>query len=84
MLLLIKSGRFSQIGVGIGGGVFHNIGQIACAMVLLGTKQIAYYLPVLLISGTIAGIAIGAIAGVLINRINPGGPAKNSSRKEAK
>ncbi len=84
MLLLLKTKRFSHIGVGISGGVFHNIGQILCAMVLLGTKQIAYYLPVLLVSGTIAGIAIGVIAGILINRLKPGGAAKNSSRKEKK
>lgn len=83
MLLLLKINRFSHIGVGIGGGVAHNIGQILCAMVLLGTKQIAYYLPVLLISGTLAGIAIGVIAGILINRVKPGGAAKKSSGKQA-
>ena len=69
MLLLLKTGRFSGVGVGIGGGVAHNIGQILCAMVLMETKQIVYYLPVLLISGTLAGIAIGVIAGVLTQRI---------------
>ena len=71
MLLLLKTDRFSSVGVGIGGGVFHNVGQILCAMALLGTKQIAYYLPVLLISGTIAGVAIGIIAGILIKRVKP-------------
>lgn len=69
MLLLLKTGRFSPIGVSIGGGVFHNVGQILCAMVILGTKQIAYYLPVLLISGTAAGVVIGIITGILIKRI---------------
>jgi len=69
MLLLLKTGRFSPVGVGIGGGVSHNIGQILCAMALLETKQIIYYLPVLFISGTIAGIAIGVISGILIERI---------------
>lgn len=69
MLLLLKTGRFSPVGVGIGGGVAHNIGQILCAMVLLETKQIIYYLPVLFISGTLAGVAIGVISGILINRI---------------
>ena len=69
MLLLLKIGRFSPVGVGIGGGVSHNVGQILCAMVLLETKQIIYYLPVLFISGTIAGVAIGVISGVLIDRI---------------
>lgn len=69
MLLLLKTGRFSPIGVGIGGGVTHNIGQLLCAMALLGTKQIAYYLPVLLVSGTVAGVAIGVISGMLIKRV---------------
>lgn len=76
MLLLLKTGRFSTVGVGIGGGVSHNIGQILCAMLLLGTKQLAYYLPVLLISGTIAGIAIGIIAGILLKRIDSGKVSK--------
>ena len=69
MLLLLKTGRVSPVGVGIGGGVSHNIGQILCAMVLLETKQIVYYLPVLFISGTIAGVAIGIISGILMDRI---------------
>ncbi len=69
MLLLHKTGRFSSVGVGIGGGVAHNIGQILCAMVLMETKQIIYYLPVLFVSGTLAGIAIGVIAGILTQRI---------------
>lgn len=69
MLLLLQTGRFGPTGVGIGGGVFHNVGQILCAMLLLETKRIVYYLPVLLISGTLAGLVIGLIAGMLINRI---------------
>ncbi len=68
LLLLFKIGRFSRIGVGIGCGVFHTVGQILCAMVLLETRQIVYYLPVFLISGTLAGIAIGVISGILIKR----------------
>ena len=78
MLLLLKTKRFSSIGVGIAGGVSHNIGQILCAMVLLETKQIASYLPVLLVSGTLAGVAIGIIAGILIARIDPRGKSKKS------
>ncbi|MGI5984511.1 MAG: Gx transporter family protein [Clostridiales bacterium] len=71
MLVLRKTGRFSPVGVGAAGGVSHNIGQILCAMVLLETKRLIYYLPVLLISGTIAGIVIGVIAGILIKRLDP-------------
>ena len=32
MLLLKKSGWFSEVGVSIGGGVFHNLGQILVAI----------------------------------------------------
>ena len=74
--LLIMSGlkradKFGYIGISVAGGVAHNIGQILCAAVLLGTKQIVYYLPVLVISGTIAGVAIGIVAGLLISRVKP-------------
>ena len=53
MVLLKQSGRFSCIAVSVTGGVLHNIGQIAMACILLGTNAIAYYLPFLILSGTI-------------------------------
>ena len=71
MLLLKKTGKFSPVGVGAAGGVTHNIGQILCAMVVLETEKLAYYLPVLLVSGTLAGIGIGIVGGILIKRIDP-------------
>ena len=71
MLLLKKTGKFSAVGVGAAGGVTHNIGQILCAMVVLETEKLAYYLPVLLVSGTLAGIGIGIVGGILIKRIDP-------------
>jgi heptaprenyl diphosphate synthase len=48
----------------------HNIGQIATASFMLGTNVVTYYLPFLLLSGTIAGIAVGVASGILINRID--------------
>ena len=70
MALMKKTGLFSTVGVSVTGGVLHNIGQIAMACVLLGTAQIAYYLPVLLVSGTVAGVLTGLAAAVLIKRIH--------------
>lgn len=84
MLLFIKSKRFSPVGIGIVGGVSHNIGQILCAMVLLETKQIIGYLPVLLVSGTLAGIVIGVIAGSIIERVRPGKKAADPSDDKTK
>lgn len=69
MILLRKIGRLSLVGVSVAGGVFHNLGQILCAMLLLETARIVYYLPVLLISGTVAGVAVGAVSGLLVEHV---------------
>lgn len=65
MILLKKSGRFSMLGVSVAGGTAHNIGQIAAAAVVVGTAKIAYYLPVLLITGVITGIVNGCVARII-------------------
>jgi len=41
------------------GAVFHNIGQIGVASLVISNAHLFYYLPVLLISGVITGILIG-------------------------
>ena len=69
MALLKKTEKFSVVGVSISGGVMHNVGQILMAVLLLGTKQIAYYLPVLVITGTVTGVLIGVVAALVINRV---------------
>ena len=66
--LLKKSGRFSPLGVSTAGGVLHNLGQIALAAFVLDSGYIFAYLPVLLISGTVAGALVGLLAGILIQR----------------
>ena len=47
----------------------HNVGQIVAASFLLETNVVVYYLPFLILSGTIAGIVIGAAAALLIKRV---------------
>ena len=69
MALLRRTGRFSILGVSVAGGVSHNIAQILVAMAALGTGRLAWYLPALLVSGVAAGVAIGAVGGVLTERI---------------
>ena len=59
MAFLKKLDAFSQVGVSVAGGVTHNIGQILVAVLILQTPQIAYYLLVLTVSGTVAGLLIG-------------------------
>lgn len=69
MALLRRTGRFSILGVSVAGGVSHNIAQILVAVTALGTGRLAWYLPALLVSGVAAGVAIGAVGGVLTERI---------------
>ncbi|MBQ4491460.1 MAG: Gx transporter family protein [Pyramidobacter sp.] len=69
MILLKKTGLFSEVAVSVAGGVLHNVGQIAMACILLETDVIRYYLPFLVLSGTLAGIVIGVLAGILVKRI---------------
>ena len=57
MALLRKKGGFSVIGVSIAGGVFHNIGQLIIASVIVETFSVMYYVPVLLIAGLVTGLA---------------------------
>ena len=65
MHLLKKRGSFSVIGVSIAGGVFHNIGQLLVAMLVVESLSISYYMPVLLT----AGIFTGAVIGLLVQRL---------------
>lgn len=69
MILLQKTNWFSAIAVSITGGILHNIGQIIAAVLWTQTAEIAYYLPVLLVSGTVAGTVIGLLAGLLVKRL---------------
>ena len=68
MVLLRKIGGFSIQGVSIAGGVFHNIGQLLLAMMIVETYQVWYYFPVLLISGLVTGLLIGIVSSEVLKR----------------
>lgn len=61
-----KTKWFSIMGVSIAGGVSHNVGQIAAAMLVLQNAAIVSYLPVLLVAGVITGYLIGVLADRII------------------
>ena len=69
MALLKRLNFLSTTGVSVAGAVGHNVGQILMAMALLGTAELGYYLIVLAVTGTIAGIFIGLCGSLLIRRI---------------
>lgn len=66
---LKKSDKFSVFGVSVGGGVSHNIGQMAMARILMETKSLWYYMPVLLISGMLTGLFVGYVAKEMLIRL---------------
>ena len=69
MALLRRIDRFSTVGVSVAGGVAHNAGQILMAMLILQTKQLLGFLPVLAVSGIAGGVLTGLVAALLIRRI---------------
>lgn len=70
MILLKRIKSLSLVAVSVSGGVLHNVGQIAMASILLETNVVKYYLPFLILSGTLAGIAVGVAAAVIIKRVD--------------
>ena len=69
MILMKKLKIFSTTVVSVTGGVLHNVGQILVACLVLETDVLLYYLPVLILSGTITGEVIGIIASLVIKRL---------------
>ena len=68
MSILKRINQFSVIGISVLGAVSHNVGQTIVAIIILQTKEIAFYMIPLLISGIVAGILIGILGGLLIKR----------------
>ena len=69
MAILKKTGKLSQIGISVLGGIAHNIGQIAVAAAVVEQAAMFAYLPVLLAAGTVAGSLIGLLGGMVVRRI---------------
>ena len=69
MALLKRNVGFSVLGVSIGGGVMHNVGQLAVAMFVVQTFSVSYYVPVLLVAGLLTGLVIGIAADAMLRRM---------------
>lgn len=69
MIILKKIRLFSVVGVSVAGAVAHNAGQIIVAVFLMENVNILYYLPVLIISGVIAGTMVGILTVYIIKNI---------------
>lgn len=62
MTLLKNAKGFSEVGVSITGGIAHNIGQLIVAAIVVENMKLVYYLPALLIAGTVTGCLIGMLS----------------------
>ena len=63
MMLIVKSQRgVSIIGVSVVGAVFHNVGQILAASMIVQSRGVFLYLPALLIAAVITGMLTGITA----------------------
>lgn len=69
MWIAKKSGLFSVIGISVLGGVFHNIGQLIVAVLIIENINLMYYGLVLLIFGVISGVLVGIVGNMMINRL---------------
>ena len=70
MAVAQKIKLFSVTGVSVLGGVFHNLGQILAAALVVENAKLLYYFPVLVLSGTLAGTVIGILAAMVIKRLD--------------
>lgn len=69
MAFLRRTGLFSTAGVSMAGGVFHNMGQLLIAALIVESYQIFYYFPLLLLAGLATGIVNGIIATLILRAL---------------
>ena len=66
MLLAKKVFKLGILGVSVLGGVFHNIGQLIVAILVVSNYRISYLLPYLFLSGVLTGAIIGFVANSIV------------------
>ena len=54
--------HFQILGVSAAGAVAHNTGQIIAAYVIIQNVSVFVYFPVLIVSGVVMGVIVGAAA----------------------
>ncbi len=82
VMLLLKSLKiFSMPFVSIAGAITHNLSQIAVFYLITRTEQIIAYLPLLLISGIISGLAVGIISVLFTKYVRKSKLLKNNVDK---
>ena len=70
MLTVKKTSVFTMTGVSTAGGVFHNLGQLAVAYLTLKGLTLKYYIPLLVIAGTVCGFIVGITSSIISERVS--------------
>ena len=65
MALLSRVKGMHPVTVSMVGGVMHNVGQVAMAMLVLRTPRLMYYMAVLML----VGLATGALTGICAHQV---------------
>lgn len=69
MAFLKRMDWFGISGVSLAGGIFHNVGQLIVAVIVVENVKVAYYFPALIIAGAITGAVIGIVADLIVKRV---------------
>ena len=70
MYVAIKLKLFTALGISLLGGVFHNVGQLCVACLVLKSTSLLAYLPALLLAGITAGALIGIVSKTVSAYVN--------------
>jgi len=70
MSLCLKIKSFSVIGVSVVGAVFHNIGQLLVASLIIESGLIFTYLPYMLIASIPTGAFVGIVSNFTLNNLS--------------
>lgn len=68
-MFLAKKTKLSIIGVSIVGSIFHSIGQILVAILIIKNTYIIYYVPWLLLFSIPTGILVGFTSKTILNNL---------------
>lgn len=69
LIMQLAQKRLSVIKTSVLGGVSHNLMQLVCAALLTATPQVSYYVPVLVLTGTVCGFFVGVLCTLVSRRL---------------
>lgn len=61
LLLFRRDNKLGYVGIGVVSAVCHNLGQLAVAAVMVGSRSVLLYLPALLLFGAVSGVLTGLV-----------------------